>query len=231
MTISVTGFTAERMLEIENDTVVSGAVSGDNLNLTTRGGSVINAGNVRGPVGPVGPVGGAVSGSFIPVLQNATVGTGASAKNNARYAFSGGGESGQFGFLSLSGLISLGTGFSLGDETTPLGIALPSEFQAYKPDGTTNIGIPFGLAHLKIGTASYAIEAIATVSLHPTSLTHLVVYPMDIIELDNRPKVTRLSYVPVNTYNPYSSVGPGTATTWSIGNTIGWSATFPAQRV
>jgi hypothetical protein len=54
----VTGFTADRMLVIENETVVDGEVQGDNLILTTREGTPINAGNVRGPIGPTGPAGG-----------------------------------------------------------------------------------------------------------------------------------------------------------------------------
>lgn len=52
---TVTGFTSARMLDIENNTVVDGNISGDDLILVTYGGSNINAGNVRGPVGPAGP--------------------------------------------------------------------------------------------------------------------------------------------------------------------------------
>lgn len=48
---TVTGFTADRMLAIENGTVVDGSVVGDNLILTTKGGTNIDAGNVRGPAG------------------------------------------------------------------------------------------------------------------------------------------------------------------------------------
>ncbi|MET0786075.1 MAG: hypothetical protein ABWY25_05165 [Paenisporosarcina sp.] len=51
---TITGFTAERMLVIENETVVDGEVVGDDLVLTTREGTPINAGNVRGPQGPQG---------------------------------------------------------------------------------------------------------------------------------------------------------------------------------
>lgn len=47
----VTGLTAARMLAIEAASVVSGAISGDNLILTKHDGSTINAGNVRGPKG------------------------------------------------------------------------------------------------------------------------------------------------------------------------------------
>jgi len=54
---TVTGFTAERMLEIENSTVVDGEVVGDNLMLIRRDGIQIDAGNVRGPTGATGPIG------------------------------------------------------------------------------------------------------------------------------------------------------------------------------
>ena len=54
---TVTGFTAERMKEIEDSTIVDGDVIGDNLILVTRNGQQINAGSVRGAPGPVGPAG------------------------------------------------------------------------------------------------------------------------------------------------------------------------------
>jgi hypothetical protein len=63
---TITGFTADRMLVIENETVIDGEVQGDNLILIRRDLVPIDAGNVRGPVGPqgiqgiegpVGPVG------------------------------------------------------------------------------------------------------------------------------------------------------------------------------
>jgi len=54
---TVTSFTAERMLVIENETVVDGEVQGDNLILLTREGTPIDAGNVRGLTGPPGPSG------------------------------------------------------------------------------------------------------------------------------------------------------------------------------
>lgn len=54
---TVTGFTAARMLEIENNTVVDGSIVGDDLILTTHGGTPINAGNVRGPQGLKGDTG------------------------------------------------------------------------------------------------------------------------------------------------------------------------------
>ena len=54
---TITGFTSTRMLAIENNTVVSGSVTGDNLILTKHDGTTVNAGDVRGPVGPQGPEG------------------------------------------------------------------------------------------------------------------------------------------------------------------------------
>lgn len=61
---TITGFTAARMLEIENSTVVDGDVVGDNLILKTRDETEIDAGSVRGPQGEVGPPG--LSGGLIP---------------------------------------------------------------------------------------------------------------------------------------------------------------------
>lgn len=52
---TVTGFTAERMLEIENSTVVDGEIVGDNLILKRRDGGEIDAGVVRGEQGIPGP--------------------------------------------------------------------------------------------------------------------------------------------------------------------------------
>src|SRR6218665_2334171 len=54
---TVTGMTAAAMALIKAASVVSGAVVGDNLILTTQGGSTIDAGNVRGPQGAVGATG------------------------------------------------------------------------------------------------------------------------------------------------------------------------------
>ena len=54
---TVTGYTAERMKAIEDKTVTDGEVTGDNLILTTRDGTPIDAGNVRGPQGVKGDTG------------------------------------------------------------------------------------------------------------------------------------------------------------------------------
>lgn len=58
---SVTGYTAAKMEELADANVVDGDIVGDDLILTRRDGSTINAGNVRGPIGPTGPAPAALS--------------------------------------------------------------------------------------------------------------------------------------------------------------------------
>jgi microcystin-dependent protein len=54
---TITGLTAQRMLDIEAASVVDGEVVSGSLILATHGGVNIDAGSVIGPVGPAGPVG------------------------------------------------------------------------------------------------------------------------------------------------------------------------------
>lgn len=54
---TITGLTAERMLEIEGASVVEGEVVNGELILTKHDGTTINAGSVIGPIGPQGPRG------------------------------------------------------------------------------------------------------------------------------------------------------------------------------
>lgn len=51
---TINGLSKQRMLDDEAATVISGSISGDNLHLTTKGGTIIDAGNVRGPQGSQG---------------------------------------------------------------------------------------------------------------------------------------------------------------------------------
>lgn len=62
---TVTGLTAARMEEMEDATIISGHITGDNLILTTKGGTDVTAGNVRGPMGPSG---GPPIGSLLPCV-------------------------------------------------------------------------------------------------------------------------------------------------------------------
>lgn len=54
---SITGYTKERMKAIEDNTIVSGDIVGDDLILTRYSGATLVAGDVRGPEGPAGPGG------------------------------------------------------------------------------------------------------------------------------------------------------------------------------
>ena len=54
---TITGLTADRMIEIEAASVVDGDVIDGELILTKHDGSTINAGSVAGPPGPMGPLG------------------------------------------------------------------------------------------------------------------------------------------------------------------------------
>jgi len=54
---TITGLTAERMLEIEGESVIDGEVVNGHLILTKHDGTTIDAGPVIGPAGPTGPPG------------------------------------------------------------------------------------------------------------------------------------------------------------------------------
>lgn len=62
---TITGLTAERMLEIEGATVVSGEIVGGHLILTKFDGTTVDAGEIPpGPTGPEGPAGGSIPGEI-----------------------------------------------------------------------------------------------------------------------------------------------------------------------
>jgi microcystin-dependent protein len=62
---TITGLTAERMLEIEGSSVVEGEIVDGHLILRTFSGTEIDAGPLPpGPVGPVGPSGGQIPGEI-----------------------------------------------------------------------------------------------------------------------------------------------------------------------
>jgi len=52
---TITGYTAARMQDIEDSSIVGGTIVGDNLILDRFDGGTVDAGEVRGPVGEVGP--------------------------------------------------------------------------------------------------------------------------------------------------------------------------------
>lgn len=65
---TVTSFTAERMLVIENETIVNAELDGDELVLITREGTDINVGSVRGATGITGDIGPPGAGTSIGQL-------------------------------------------------------------------------------------------------------------------------------------------------------------------
>lgn len=75
---TITGLTAERMIEIEGASVISGAIVDDHLILSKFDGTTVDAGLLPpGPQGPEGPAGGQIpgeikmwSGSVLPELAN-----------------------------------------------------------------------------------------------------------------------------------------------------------------
>jgi len=62
---TITGLTAERMLEIEGATVIGGEIVGDHLILHKHDGTDVDAGPMPpGPQGPAGPAGGLIPGEI-----------------------------------------------------------------------------------------------------------------------------------------------------------------------
>lgn len=67
---TVTGFTADHLVDLTDEMIVAGEVVGDDLILTQLDGTPVNAGNVRGPSGPTG------AASSVPGPTGATGATG-----------------------------------------------------------------------------------------------------------------------------------------------------------
>lgn len=65
---TVTGYTAERMKEIEDSAIIAGVIVGNDLILTRFDGEQVNAGNVRGPQGPTG----SLSDTSIQIVTSST---------------------------------------------------------------------------------------------------------------------------------------------------------------
>ena len=62
---TITGLTAERMLEIEGQTVISGEIVNNHLILTKHDGTTVDTGVLPpGPAGPMGPAGGLIPGEI-----------------------------------------------------------------------------------------------------------------------------------------------------------------------
>jgi len=121
----VTVYTAARMKEIEDASVVDGEVVGDNLILTRFDNTTINAGNVRGAVGPMNPDGnpagtiimGGWTANFTGylVLNGQTVVGGVAANPTVASMYPGWVSGGNLVLPNASGAVPLGgtTGFGV----------------------------------------------------------------------------------------------------------------------
>lgn len=113
---TVTGYTAARMQEIEDGSIVGGEVVGDDLVLTRRDGGTITAGPVVGPAGPTGPSGGVEDHGLLtgladddhPQYHN-------NARGDARYPL----------IADIDDMAKIASGTYTGDDTSPRTIALP----------------------------------------------------------------------------------------------------------
>ena len=201
--VQVTGLTKARMLLMEAATIVSGAIVGDDLILTKHDGSTVNAGNVRGPAGT------AATGAYTPALTNMAIGTGGSASNSARYAFSGGPLIGDKGPLRIEGMFRFGTtGVTLPGTGVP-GIGLPAGFEIAD---IVSVDIECGVwSHYDVG--NWTTKHV---------LTTATVTRLNLVALEVNTTLSRV------TLNGVTSTIPNT---WANGDYITWAANLIGERV
>lgn len=149
---SVTGYTADRMQEIEDQAVVGGAVVGDDLILTRHNDETINAGNVRGDTGPAGPPGGLgeapVDGPIYGRKEEEWVAIPASGVEEAP---TDGGARGVYARYNVAWIVAPGTvldaQFNSGDSSTALNTAVAMAGAGTKvtvPVGQRGVTVTFG---------------------------------------------------------------------------------------
>lgn len=107
---TVTGLTAARMAEVEGDSIVNAALSGDNLILTRGDSTTIDVGSVRGPQGSPGSGDATVTrNTFTPSWTGVTPGTGGSVSNTGVYTFAGAAAANSYGMLSIGVQLRFGS--------------------------------------------------------------------------------------------------------------------------
>jgi Collagen triple helix repeat (20 copies) len=137
---TVTGYTAAKMQEIEDSTVVDGNVVGSNLILVTRDSTEIDAGPVIGPTGPTGPTG-------------ATGPTGSTGPTGATGATGPTGPAGPAGANSLVGV-------PLQIATTLTALSVDGDLGLTKTNMPVTIGHTYGfMVDFLLNWASFDLDA------------------------------------------------------------------------
>lgn len=122
---TVTGLTAERMLEIEAESVIDGDVVGDNLILRRHDGTTIDAGSVRGPKGNTGNAGISVAQNNLPILDVGQLGQIRAGRQLTATDFTRMGLQQPIGLFNLSDLNNLGSVGPLTNKgAVPFGIGI-----------------------------------------------------------------------------------------------------------
>lgn len=123
---TVTGLTAERMLEIEAESIVDGDVVGNNLILRRHDGATIDAGPVRGPKGDQGSAAISVAQSGLPVLDVGIAGQIRAGRQLTVADFTRMGLSTPAGLFNLSDLSNLGAAASplVNKGSIPFGVGI-----------------------------------------------------------------------------------------------------------
>lgn len=220
---TVTGLTSTRMQAIENASVVSGTIVGDDLMLTTFGGSQINAGDVRGPQGiqgPVGPMGGNdLVASVTPNLNY--MDEGSTGTNVMAFSWFGDVNNQDQGHLSVAGQVKFsGTGQSYPtySSTGPQwpsvslqGISAAFEATGFRPlvGASTELAI-VGQAVYRTGVSTDIIGPVLSRGAAPT--LYLGVY---------QSSGSYMTIVPINTTVPFA---------WTTNCIISYQASFAAKR-
>lgn len=122
---TITGLTAERMLEIEAESIVDGDVVGNNLILRRHDGTTIDAGPVRGPKGDQGSAGVSAAMASTPVFDVGVAGQIRAGRLLSVTDFTNMGLVQPIGLFNLSDLSNLGSGGPLVNKgAVPFGVGI-----------------------------------------------------------------------------------------------------------
>jgi hypothetical protein len=149
--------------------------------------------------------------TYTPVIVIAiNIGTGALARNEARYVYVGGAAVGDYGVLSASGIIQLGTGGSIGGGPR---IRLPSGFRFATSQDPGPIHRAFDLGQVRCRTSAGTLTAYGIIGVMTN--IDMVFY---LLTSDAA-------------YPKQASISATVPQTWATGDVIEWSMTVPVVRV